>query len=91
MPGVYVEARIQVDKYEALALPDAAVVSSGDDHFIYLETAPRVYRQVAVRTGASDLGYTEIVPLSELPKGARIVTKGAYYLLSEATKGSSGE
>ena len=91
LPGMYVEARIQVDKYEALSLPDAAVVSSGDDHFIYLETAPRVYRQVAVRTGASDLGYTEIVPLSELPKGARMVTKGAYYLLSEATKGSSGE
>ncbi|HVU58474.1 MAG TPA: efflux RND transporter periplasmic adaptor subunit [Puia sp.] len=91
LPGMYVEARIQVDKYQALALPDAAVVSSGDDHFIYLETAPRTYRQVAVRTGASDLGYTEIVPLSELPKGARIVTRGAYYLLSEATKGSSEE
>lgn len=82
LPGMYVEARIQIDRYEALALPDAAVVSSGDDHFIYLETASRTYRQVAVRTGASDLGYTEIVPLSDLPKGARIVTKGAYYLLS---------
>jgi len=91
LPGMYVEARIQVDKYQAMALPDAAVVSNGDDHFIYLETAPRVYRQVAVRTGASDLGYTEIVPLSELPKGARIVTKGAYYLLSESTKGNSEE
>jgi len=91
LPGMYVEARIQVDKYQALALPDAAVVSSGDDHFIYLESAPRTYRQVAVRTGASDLGYTEVVPLSELPKDARVVTKGAYYLLSEATKGGSGE
>ncbi|WP_431210248.1 efflux RND transporter periplasmic adaptor subunit [Puia sp. P3] len=91
LPGMYVEARIQVDKYEALALPDAAVVSSGDEHFIYLETAPRVYRQVAVRTGASDLGYTEVVALSELPQVVRIVTKGAYYLLSEVTKGSGGE
>ncbi|HVW61418.1 MAG TPA: efflux RND transporter periplasmic adaptor subunit [Puia sp.] len=91
LPGMYVEARIQVDRYEALALPDAAVVSSGDDHFIYLEKEPRVYRQVAVRTGASDLGYTEVVPLSELPKGTRIVTKGAYYLLSEVTNGSGEE
>jgi cobalt-zinc-cadmium efflux system membrane fusion protein len=91
LPGMYVEARIQVDKYEALALPGAAVVSSGDEHFIYLEIAPRVYRQVAVRIGASDLGYTEVVALSELPKGVRIVTKGAYYLLSEVTKGSGGE
>lgn len=85
LPGMYVEARIQVDKYQALALPDAAVVSSGDDHFIYLEKEPWVYRQVAVRTGASDMGYTEVVPLSDLPKGTRIVTKGAYYLLSIAS------
>jgi len=91
LPGMYVEARIQVDRYKAMALPDAAVVSNGDEHFIYIETAPRTYRQMAVRTGASDLGYTEIMPLSELPKGARIVIKGAYYLLSEATKGTSKE
>lgn len=89
LPGMYVEARIQVDKYQALALPDAAVVSSGDEHFIYLETAPRTYRQVVVKTGALDLGYTEVMPLSELPKDARIVTKGAYYLLSAVTKGSN--
>lgn len=91
LPGMYVEARIQIDRYEAAALPDAAVVSSGDDHFIYLVTGPRRYRQVAVKTGAQDQGYTEIIPLVDLPKDARIVTKGAYYLLSEATKGSSEE
>ncbi len=91
LPGMYVEARIQIDRYEAAALPDAAVVSSGDDHFIYLVTGPRRFRQVAVKTGAQDQGYTEIIPLVDLPKDARIVTKGAYYLLSEATKGSSEE
>lgn len=91
LPGMYVQARIQIDRYEALALPEGAIVSSGDEHFIYREMAPRVYRQVAVRVGASDLGYTEVVPLSDLEKGARIVIKGAYYLLSEATKGSGEE
>ena len=91
LPGMYVEARIRIDRYEAAALPDAAVVSSGDDHFIYLLTGPLHYLQVAVKTGAQDQGYTEIIPLVDLPKDARIVTKGAYYLLSEVTKGSSGE
>jgi cobalt-zinc-cadmium efflux system membrane fusion protein len=91
LPGMYVEARIQVDRYLAAALPEAAVVSSGDDHFIYLETGPRQYRQVAVKTGAQDLGYKEITPLTVLPKEARIVTKGAYFLLSEASKGSNEE
>ncbi len=91
LPGMYVEARIQTDRYQAAALPDAAIVSSGDDHFIYMETGPRTYRQVAVKTGATDLGYTEVLPLSDLPKDARIVTKGAYYLLSEVTKGNGEE
>ncbi len=88
---MYVEARIRIDRYLAAALPDAAVVSSGDDHFIYLVTGPGRYRQVAVKTGAQDQGYTEIIPLEDVPKDVRIVTKGAYYLLSEATKGSSEE
>jgi cobalt-zinc-cadmium efflux system membrane fusion protein len=91
LPGMYVEARIQIDRYLAAALPEAAVVSSGDDHFIYLVTGPRQYRQVAVKIGAQDLGYTEIIPLTDLPKEARIVTKGAYFLLSEASKGSNEE
>jgi cobalt-zinc-cadmium efflux system membrane fusion protein len=91
LPGMYVEARIQIDRYQAAALPDAAVVSSGDDHFIYLVTGPRQYRQVAVKTGAQDMGYTEIIPLTDLPKDARIVTKGAYFLLSEVSKGSNEE
>jgi cobalt-zinc-cadmium efflux system membrane fusion protein len=91
LPGMYVEARIQIDRYLAAALPDAAVVSSGDDHFIYLMIGARRYRQIAVKTGAQDQGYTEIIPLVDLPKDARIVTKGAYYLLSEVTKGSGEE
>ncbi|MBN9385489.1 MAG: efflux RND transporter periplasmic adaptor subunit [Chitinophagaceae bacterium] len=91
LPGMYVEARIQIDRSHAAALPDEAIVSNGDDHFIYLEKGPRRYRQMAVRVGAKDLGYTEVIPLEDLPRDARIVTKGAYYLLSEATKGSGEE
>lgn len=87
LPGMYVEARIQVDNYRTTALPDEAVVSNGDDHFIYIETKPNHFKQISVATGAKDMGYTEISPLQELPANARVVTKGAYYLLSQLTKG----
>ncbi len=88
LPGMFIEALIMTDSTQAWSLPSEAVVSNGDDHFIFMEDGPGAYRQVRVRTGASELGYTEIVPLSGLPMDARVVIKGAYYLLSELTKGS---
>ncbi|MBE9662984.1 efflux RND transporter periplasmic adaptor subunit [Mucilaginibacter myungsuensis] len=41
-----------------------------------------VFEKAEVVTGVSDLGYTEIKLVSELPKDVRIVTKGAFYILS---------
>ena len=87
LPGMYVEARIQVDNYKTSALPDEAIVSNGDEHYIYIETKKNHYKQIAVKTGVSDMGFTEILPLDEIPFGAKVVTKGAYYLLSQLTKG----
>lgn len=91
LPGMYVQARIQIDNYKANALPDEAVVSNGDEHYIYVETKKNHYKQIAVTKGVSDLGYTEILPLEEIPPNAKVVTKGAYYLLSQLTKGSGEE
>ncbi len=87
LPGMYVEARIQIDDYKANALPDEAVVSNGDEHYIYVETKKNHYKQIAVKTGVSDMGFTEILPLEEIPANAKVVIKGAYYLLSQLTKG----
>lgn len=88
LPGMYVEARVQIDNYKTNALPNDAIVNNGDEHFIYIETSKNHYKQIAVKTGATDMGYTEITPLDELPPNAKIVIKGAYYLLSQLTKGS---
>jgi len=91
LPGMYVEARVQIDDYKTNALPDDAVVSNGDDHYIYVEIKKNHYKQIAVKTGVSDMGFTEIKPLEEIPPNAKVVTKGAYYLLSQLTKGSGEE
>ena len=91
LPGMYVEARIQIDNYKTNALPDDAVVSNGDEHYIYVETEKNHYKQIAVTKGVSDMGFTEILPLEEIPGNAKIVIKGAYYLLSQLTKGTGEE
>jgi len=87
LPGMYVEARIQIDNYKANALPNEAIVSTGDVHYIFIEIKKQHFKQVAVKTGAVDMGYTEVLLLEEIPQGAKIVTRGAYYLLSQLTKG----
>lgn len=86
--GMYIEALITVDDTSAWSLPDGAIVNNGDEHYIFVEHGPNTFRQVPVATGASELGYTEVRPLQPVDTTARIVVKGAYYLLSELNKGS---
>ncbi len=88
LAGMYVDALITTDSTSAWSLPDEPVVSNGDEHYIFVERTPNAFVQTAVRTGATELGYTEVKPLTAVPPDARIVVKGAYYLLSELTKGS---
>jgi RND family efflux transporter MFP subunit len=55
---------------------------SGDVH------APEAtinFRRVEVARGISDLGYTEIIPVGELPAGAAVVVKGAFFLMAKMT------
>ncbi|MGV3685092.1 MAG: efflux RND transporter periplasmic adaptor subunit [Daejeonella sp.] len=47
---------------------------------------PELYfERIAVQKGVSDIGYTEIIPVKELPKEVKIVTKGAFFILAKMT------
>lgn len=87
LSGMFIEARINIDNNTTQTLPTDAVVSNGNEHFIFVEHDPNTYKQVAVRVGTSDQGFIEIVPLEEITPQRKVVTEGAYYLLSELTKG----
>lgn len=91
LPGMYVEARVKIDNTKAMALPTDAIVSNGDEHYIFIQTGKNAFKQIRVNIGASDMGYTEVIPIDEVAETAKVVTKGAYYLLSELTKGSGEE
>lgn len=104
LPGMYVDARIVTEEQKVRALPDDAIVSVGGLQYIFVlkpgggtahhhegeGTKEYIFRKIEVNTGASDIGFTEVVPAHDLPEHAEIVTKGAFYLLAEMKKGEGG-
>ena len=43
------------------------------------------FEKIPVKKGTSDVGYTEITLLKEIPADAKIVTKGAFFILAKMT------
>ena len=91
LPGMYVEARVKIDNTSTVALPTEAIVNSGNDHFIFISIGKNRFQEIKVNIGTTDLGFTEVKVINEVPKNVKVVIKGAYYLLSELTKGSGEE
>jgi membrane fusion protein, heavy metal efflux system len=98
LPGMYVNAFVEESDIKVSALPSDAIVSFDDKDYIFAFEKEKVeagnqfteYRMIEIKKGVSSSGYTEI----KLPEGfdisvSRIVTKGAYSLLS--AKKNAGE
>jgi cobalt-zinc-cadmium efflux system membrane fusion protein len=98
LPGMYVNAYIETSFNKVTAVTSDAVVSFDDKNYIFIYSRDKTengyqfteYRMVEVGTGESEKGYTRII----LPAGfdidsAKVVTKGAYNLLS--AKKNAGE
>lgn len=98
LPGMYVNALISESNLSVTALPSDAVVTFDDKDYIFifenekLETGKvfTEYKMIEINKGVSDSGYTEVKLPEEFNIGtAKIVTKGAYILLS--AKKNAGE
>jgi cobalt-zinc-cadmium efflux system membrane fusion protein len=48
------------------------------------------FKRVEVKTGTSQLGYIQVTVVEPLPKDAKIVLKGAYYIQSHLIKSAGG-
>ncbi len=104
--GMYVAANINISNQTVPALPKDAVVRNGDKYYIYIqedkhEEAPKKegqeqhkeihFKAVEVAIGTTDLGYTEVKLIEEIPSDAKIVIEGAYYLLAQSKGGGEHE
>ena len=49
------------------------------------------FEKIPVAKGTTDVGYTEITLLKEVPKNAKVVVKGAFFVLAKMTNSGEGE
>ncbi|MBS3992973.1 MAG: efflux RND transporter periplasmic adaptor subunit [Bacteroidetes bacterium] len=95
LSGMFVEARITTSSKQVNALPDEAFVSEkGLDYvFVQKEKTDKTieFEKIQVNRGISDLGFSEVLFIEEIPENTIIVLKGAYYLNSEMQKSEFGD
>ncbi|MBX2940964.1 MAG: efflux RND transporter periplasmic adaptor subunit [Cyclobacteriaceae bacterium] len=80
IPGMYMNAEIEIKSHDAYALPDAAIVRFENIQYIFIEDKNNSFTIQAVETGESENGYTEIRSGEKLVD-KNIVVQGAYTLL----------
>lgn len=95
LTGMFVEARIVTSSKEVRALPNEAFINEKGLDYVFVQkskTGDKIeFEKIQVNKGVSDLSFTEVLFIKDLPKEAIIVTKGAYYLNAELQKSEFGE
>ena len=101
IPGMYVNALIDIGTNKVSALPVDAVVKADGREYIFVleqhegkETTNKKkefhFERVEVKSGTSQLGFVEVTPLQTLENDAEIVLRGSYYLQSHLIKSDGG-
>lgn len=105
IPGMYLKALVETNSNEVYTLPNEAIVTFEGKKYIFIATEgdfcsdkeckdekPKDYgfEMLEIKTGVTELNYTEIIFITELNKETQIVIKGAYDLLSKL-KNSEGD
>ncbi len=80
LPGMYMNAEIEVKHGNAYVLPDAAVVQFENKQYVFIQKEKNQYKMLEIKTGIIENGYTEIIA-SDTLNTKSFVTKGAYTLL----------
>ena len=103
IPGMYVNALIDIGNKTVNALPvDAVVKADGREYIFILEEEEHSdkkdsaaateyhFQRIEVKTGTSQLGFVQVTNLQPLEANAKIVLSGAYYLQSHLVKSDGG-
>ena len=91
LPGMFLNALIQVSDAEVLAVPEEAVVHYGAQDYIFLAVGQNTYKMLPVITGMRQTGYVEISHQPENLEGRTIVNQNAYAVLSKMMNKAEGE
>ena len=90
LPGMYLKAMVEIGNNTVTALPEKAIVEYQGNKYIFItagnnpKDSTTIFKMIAVKTGVSELGYTEIIlPDNFDVAKTRVVLNGAYELLSK--------
>jgi cobalt-zinc-cadmium efflux system membrane fusion protein len=93
LPGMYLKGLVESGSTEVMAVPDKAIVEFEGEKYIFAEVKAdhaneHAFELITVKTGISELGYTEIrLPSDKNWKTLKIVFNGAYDILSKLKNG----
>lgn len=99
LPGMFINAIIEIGTSTSPALPKDAVVPSGGKNYIFIEDMPGKeagktakvdtkethlsFRRVEVGIGVTENGFTAVILPENFDMKSKVVIKGAYDLLSK--------
>ncbi len=81
LPGMFVEGQVAVSNKEVLALPDEALVRSGDNQYVFVKKDDHTFEMKTVTAGVSKNRKTEIVSGLDGVADGSIVLNNAFKLL----------
>ncbi len=103
--GMNITALVSLENATVDAVPSDAIVSFQGQDFIFVMTDNTpiehdkeqkendntviTFERIPVKKGTSDIGYSEVTVLKDIPVDAKIATKGAFFILAKMT--NSGE
>ena len=80
IPGMFMNADIEVKSNKVTALPDDAIVRFENKQYVFIAKSKSEFEMVEVKPGNSENGFTELALDAKLGNEV-FVTKGAYTLL----------
>ena len=87
LPGMFMNAEIEITGKLTLSLPDDAIVSYGNKQYAFVEKTRNSFEMVQIQTGESENGFTEVINAENL-SDKNVVKAGAYDLLMVLKNGN---
>ena len=84
-PGMFLQARIQLDPQQSLAVPEESIIEVGEEHYILVQksksTGVFTLQKIKVTPGAKGKHYRAIATDAALDSTAVVLIKGGFNLL----------
>jgi len=93
IPGMYVEGRIEIQKFETVAMPESAIsLNEGKKYIFTAEREGNVwsFKPVEITTGPNDGNWVAIDFVDSIGPNTTFAYNNAYYLMAQMKKGDAG-